>query len=315
MKKSFFLKSLFLLFILFLTKASFAQDAGNDVGVRGKGKYSKGFHFGLFCGALFANSYSAGLYDGYGLNADGYKNDFANSHMAEKILNEYGGGNGLPDRIAPALNCNHADWAFDQTDMPINMRYNAAIMVGLNMNYQVTPNDAFILNVNGSKLTANGDFTIQVNDPTVGVGSPPLLRTFPIIGGEQRLVFNLGYQRIFGEASQFNFFMEGGLTCTMTKFMTNTININGLIIDLNTYYDTRGYVYYQQKNLTGIGWGAFAGLGFNINISPKWQVQLVYDPSYEKVNIGVDAKNTFQHTAGLRAYYKLKGKAAIADQH
>jgi len=295
----------FLLFFLCLfSSQTFSQGAGNDK-ASGDHKYGKGFHFGLFVGSLFANKYSANLYDGYGLDADGFKNNFSNSEMARKILFEYGGGNGLPDRIAPALNCNHSDWTFDETDMPASMTYNAAIMVGLQMRYGLTKNDAVILNVNGSKLSVNGAFTIYVNNPSAVV-SPTTdgpYRTFSIIGGEQRLVFQLGYQRLLGDVDKFNFFVEGGVTCTMAKFDKNLININGMIIDLTTYYNIYGNPEYHQKNLTGIGFGGFAGVGANLNISPKWTVQLVYDPSMEKINIGAAPKYTLQHTAGLRAYY------------
>jgi hypothetical protein len=294
--------------LLFLSVcAGYAQGDGETGGSKSKGRSGKGFHFGLFVGSLFANKYSAGIYDGYGMdpNNPGFKNNFANSAMAQKILTEYGGGNGNPDRIAPVLGCNHQDWSFDQTDMPINMSYNAAIMVGLNMRYGITPNDALLLNVNGTKLTANGDFTIMVNNPLIGTGYSTAVRTFSIIGGEQRLVFQLGYQRLLGEADKFNFFVEGGATCTMAKFNQNQINISGLVIDLRTYYNVYGNVTQQPANLTGVGFGAFAGFGANISMSPKWTVQLVYDPSYEKINIGEAPKNTIQHTAGLRAYYLL----------
>lgn len=188
------------------------------------------------------------------------------------------------------------------------MRYNAAIMVGLDMRYGLTKNDGIILNVNGSKLSVNGDFTIEVADPantSMGGSYQPTIMPFSIIGEEQRLVISLGYQRLLGDADKFNFFVEGGATCTMAKFDKNEININGLVIDLRTYYNIYGNVTYQAKNLTGVGFGGFAGVGANFNMSKKWTVQLVYDPSFEKVNIGEAPKNTLQHTAGLRAYYLL----------
>jgi hypothetical protein len=285
------------------TLAQAQQDAGNDTPSKSK---SKGFHFGFIVGSLFANKYTASLYDGYGLDADGFKNDFSNSAMNRKINWEYGGGNGQPDRIAVALGVNHSDWTFDETDMPINMHYTPAIFVGLQTRYCFNNKDALLLNANGTKLTANGDFTITTTAPTVGTTQyPQNIKTFPIIGGEQRLDLQMGYQRIMGDNDKLNFFMEGGLTFTMVKFNRNIIQINNLAIDLSTYYNYQGYVEYRAKNLTGVSFGAFAGMGLNLSISPKWIIQLVYNPAFEKINIGVDPAYKLQHALGLRAYYNL----------
>jgi hypothetical protein len=293
----------FMLFLSVIPIVSFAQDAGNDS--EGK-KNVKGFHFGFFVGSLFANKYTANLYDGYGLDADGNKNDFANSAMNRKIHFEYGGDNGQPDRIAPALGVNHSDWSFDNTDMPVNMKYSPSIFVGLQTRYCASNKDAILFNVNGTKLTANGEFTITTTAPTVGTTQYPTnIRTFPIIGGEQRLILQLGYQRILGDNDKLNCFVEGGLGFTMVKFNKNVIQINNLLIDLTTYYNYQGYVDYRAKNLTGVSFGAFAGLGLNLSLSPKWTVQLVYNPSYENINIGVAPALKLQNALGLRAYYNL----------
>ncbi|HXC06870.1 MAG TPA: hypothetical protein VNZ86_19060 [Bacteroidia bacterium] len=300
------LLSLFLILCLAeLPFRSLAQVEGNESGSSRKGK---GFHFGLGIGSFFANKYNASLYDGYGLDINGNKNDFDNSAMNRKINYEYGGGNGLPDRISPALNLNRSDWSFDQTDMPLSIKYNPAIEIGLDMRYGITSKDIIICNINAAQLTASGQFTITTNVYIPGNQYQQSILYFPIIGGEQRLMTQLGYQRIMGDNDMFNFFMEGGMVCTMSKFTKNQIQINGLNIDLTTYYDNYGYVAYRANNITGIGFGAFAGMGINLTLGKKWIMQLVYDPSMEKVNMGPDPKYTFQNTLGLRAYYNLKPK-------
>ncbi|HEV7230193.1 MAG TPA: hypothetical protein VGO45_02625 [Bacteroidia bacterium] len=301
------MKRLFFFFTIFLIScfpfASPAQDAGNDSD--GK-KGGKGFHFGFFVGSLFANNYTANLYDGYGLDADGNKNDFPNSAMNRKIHFEYGGDNGQSDRIAPALGVNHTDWTFDNSDMPVNMHYTPSIFVGLQTRYCASNKDAILFNVNGTKLTVNGNFTITTTAPTVGTTQYPTnIRTFPIIGGEQRMILQLGYQRILGDNDKLNCFVEGGLSFTMVKFNKNVIQINDLLIDLTTYYNYQGYVDYRAKNLTGVSFGAFAGFGLNLSLSKKWTVQLVYNPSYENINIGIAPALKLQNALGLRAYYNL----------
>lgn len=271
-------------------------------------KDAKGFHAGLMVGTLFANKYTANLYDGYGYDINSVKNDFANSWMYRKIIIEYGGGNGQPDRIAQSLNVNHPDWSFSESDMPVNVRYNLALMVGAQTRYCFNNRDAIILNVNASKLTVSGDFTLTLTTPNINPATPGYInyKTFSIIGAEQRLMFQLGYQRILGEEENpLNVFVEGGAVVSMAKFDKNQIIINSLQIELTTFYNNIGYVTYRAKNLTGVGFGAFAGLGINLNATAKWTLQLLYNPSYENIKIGADPKLTLQHVAGLRAYYNL----------
>jgi hypothetical protein len=295
-------------FLLFAGTSGLAQNTDDsDAPISQKITNGKHFQVGLTVGAFFANKSTANVYDGYGIGLDGTKNDFTNSAMNRKINYEYGGGNGFPDQIAPLLHVNHTDWTFDETDMPINLKYNPAILVGMNFRYAVDKRNTIMLNVNGTKLTVNGDFTITITDPTQVMTSPNYInyRTFSIIGAEQRLMFQLGYQRLLGDLDKLNCFVEGGVQMNMAKFSKNEVNINGLVIDLTTYYNQYGYVAYQQKNLTGVGFGAFAGIGLNLSMSPKWTVQLVYDPSYDKVNLGENTAYKLQHTIGMRAYYNF----------
>jgi hypothetical protein len=285
-----------------------AQQANNaDKNEAVKEKDGRGFHTGLYIGSLFANKYTASLYDGYGYDLNGNKNTFENSFMYRKIVMEYGGGNGQIDQIALALNVDHGDWTFDETDMPINLRYNTAFLVGFHSRYCMNKKDAILLNVNASKLSINGAFTIIVTRPPFGPQVPGYMdiRTFSITGGEERLMFQLGYQRILGDDNKLNFFIEGGANLSMAKFEKNQIMINSLLIDLTTFYNQFGYIEYRAKNLTGIGIGAFSGLGLNLSMSPKWTLQLLYNLSLEGINIGEDHKLKLQQAIGLRGYYNL----------
>lgn len=297
---------------LFFGLAAFSQVSNIGDGEQPvKPKKVKGFHAGLYVGTLFANKYSAETYDGYGFDINGKKNDFANSVMYRRIVYDYGGGNFQTDQIAIALNVNHGDWSFDQTDMPLEMKYNAAFLIGMHSRYCFDKKNAIILNVNASKLTASGQFTITtVNNNTNPNNGPQGLqdiRPFGIVGGEQRLAFQLGYQKIDDSNDKLNFFWEAGFDYVLTKYDKNRVDVNGLIIDL-TYYYTQplpGYSPYRPKNLTGYAPGIFAGLGLNLSMSPKWTVQLLYSPSLDKINIGEDPRYKLQHPFGLRAYYNL----------
>jgi hypothetical protein len=63
----------------------------------------------------------------------------------------------------------------------------------------------------------------------------------------------------------------------------------------------------------GFGLGAFAGLGVNVNINPKFTLQLLYSPSFEKVNIGTGPKLKLQNGIGLRVYYNFLSKKPKAS--
>lgn len=301
----FFFVSLLVFFIL--NTNCFSQD--EEESASQKNNNGKGFHAGLYIGSLFANKYTSTFYDGYGYDENGKRNDFLNSFMNRRIHYDYGGGNGQPDQVAQALGINPGEWSFDQTDMPTNMKYNPAFMVGAQLFYGFTKKDALLLNVNASKLNLSGNFTIVVTNPLIGPQQPGYedIKTFSITGGEQRLLFQLGYRRILGdtEESVINFFIEGGATVNMTKFLKNQITITNLQIYLSDYYTQPYYPTYRAQYLNSIGFGAFAGFGFNITANPKWTLQLLYNPAFEKINIGEEPKFTLQNAVGLRAFYNL----------
>lgn len=266
------------------------------------------FITGFYLGSYFANKYSANTYNGYGFDIDGKQNSFANSFMYQKIKNEYGGGYGQTDQIAEALGVDRGQWEFNESDMPINMRYLAAIMVGLNIKVPINKQSFFLFNLNGSKLNLGGNFTISTLRPLTSPNPAGNnnIKTFPISGKEQRLLFQLGFQRLFNKDEKFNFFGEFGLIGTLVKFDKNSININGLQIDL-TYYENQAInpAPLPTRPPIGFGIGAFGGLGVNINMNQKTSLQFVYTLSHEKVNIGNNPKLKLQNGIGLRVYYNL----------
>jgi hypothetical protein len=266
----------------------------------------KGFQVGLYVGSYFANNYTASLHDGYGLDFDGMRNNFENSYMYNKIVLQYGGGySGQPDLIAQELNVMHGDWSFQESDMPAYMRYQPAFLIGFQGRYSVDHKNVILLNLNASKLTANGSFTITTIPQYVPGQNAQTIRTFKIKGMEQRLLFQLGYQHLFGESDKINFLLEGGINVTMAKLDKNQIQINNLTIDLTSPYYIPGYNAYSVVRRVGTGFGAFGGMGVNLNASDAFIIQLVYNPTYEGINLGQNKKLKLQNAVGLRAYYKL----------
>ena len=290
-------------FFIFITGTCFSQE---EVAKKSKKKKSK-FQTGLYLGSYFSNKHTAALYDGYGYDIDGKKNNFYSSFMYRRIILELGKMNGQTDYVAQALGVGPGEYSFDQTDMPLNMKYSPAVMVGINMNYAVTKKDALLLDINASKLNLTGNFTIVITTPPIGPQPPGYqnIQAFGITGGEQRLIFHAGYRRILGDDEAFNCFFEIGPTLNMTKYLRNQAAINSLHVDLASFYNQSYYPTFNAPYLKGIGLGAFAGFGMNITANANWNLQLLYSPSYEKINIGEAPKLSLHHSLGLRAFYTL----------
>ena len=123
--KAIFIIGLFLFFAVPVIAQQDTTDTGNDS--QPDTVNMKGFHLGLQAGTYFANKYTCNLYDGYGIDMYGNRNDFIHSFMYQSIVNYYGGGNGQTDRIALALGVNPGQWSFNEVDMPINLKYNVAL--------------------------------------------------------------------------------------------------------------------------------------------------------------------------------------------
>lgn len=302
-----------LLLIVFNFHPAFSQYEGeDDPNDPANFKRHKGLHVGAFLGGYLPNKYSAANYDGYGFDLDGNRNTFENSWINQKIKYQYGGYYpGQEDQIAKALGVDPGadpkEWTFDKTDMPTNMKYQFGFLFGLNTQYLINKKNGIVLNANFVKLNVTGNFTMGTKPASNSSQINQAIKTFGIVGAEQRVLFQLGYQRLLGNNQKTNFFAEGGVNVTSSRFEKNEIQINTLTIDLASNFNqvnNPSVTYYIRKpSKTGIG--AFAGLGLDLVIGRKVLGQIVYQPTFEKINIGVDPKLKLQHSAGLRIYYRL----------
>lgn len=270
----------------------------------------------MYVGTLFPAGSTASFYDGWGYDIYGNRNDFSNSFMNRSINIQYGGSmSGQPDYIADALGVAHGDWTFDESDMPSDMRYAVAFVLGAHAGFSLNSKNSVVFNFTTTKLTVNGAFTITIKNTSPQAQQPGYqnIKTFGIVGSEQRFVFQLGYQHVFGPEGGFNFFTEGGPVCTMAKFLKNQIAINNLTIDLGSYYNQILYEEFRKKNLTGIGFGAWAGCGFTTGYDARAIVQFVYNPSLEVIAIGQNPPLTLQHYVGLKIYYNLWRRTVVKE--
>lgn len=275
----------------------------------------KGFFAGIYVGALFADKYSAHLYDGYGFERDGTKiTDFARSWMYQSLLETYGKeAIGRPDRIAQELNVGPGEYEFNASDMPVNLKYNIAFSFGLHGRYHFDDRNALLFNINFSKLVVNGQFTIEkTNSIPVSAPSDPgginysdQVQRFGIRGEEQRVMLQAGYQRILGKNQLLNPLIELGVDLTFAKFDGLNAEVNSLVMNLEKNFDRYGNLTEEARNLTGVGVGAFGGLGLQLELGGKWTMQLVYDLVFQKIDLSNDTKYGLHHNIGLRAIYNI----------
>ncbi|CAN5677249.1 hypothetical protein BH11BAC1_BH11BAC1_10910 [soil metagenome] len=305
MKSTLTLLISFLIILNFSMQAS-AQDENNDEDSTISYKGARGFHIGFYMGAFFPNKNSTIIYDGYGYDVNGNRNEFSNSFMYRRIVTENDPNNGGTDRIATELGVvNHEDWSFDETDMPTNLKYSTAFLFGLALNYGLDQKQSIIANLNFAKLRVTGNFTIETRSST----NPQLgdkNYQFALVGSEQRMMFQLGYSRILGDNEKGNFFIEAGLCVNNAKVEKNFVQINNLELDLTSFdQNVVGGSSVYVGHYTGWGFGAFAGVGLNLTMNPKYTIQFLYTPSYETINLGQDPVTAIQHSIGLRAYYNF----------
>lgn len=301
--------------LAFTSIACFAQDDEDVTSNPHSSKRSK-LRVGLYLGTLFPRDKPASFYDGWGYNMDGIRNGFDSSLMNIRINRDYGGNlTGQHDYVADALGVNHGDWTFNESDMPSEITYSVAFVLGAHVGFSLGEKNSILFNFSTAKLTANGAFTITVINTSPQPQQPGYqdIRTFGIEGSEQRFVFQLGYQHVFGEEGGFDFFTEGGPVCTFSKFLKNQIAINNLIIDLGSYYDQPQYGEFKKQNLTGIGLGAWGGLGFTTGYDARAIVQFVYNPSLETIAIGPNPSISLQHYLGLRIYYNIWRRTVVKE--
>ncbi len=272
----------------------------------------RGFYAGIYVGAMKAHAYSARLYDGYGFDREGEPNTFQNSFLRRQIIDTYGNHQSFEgDRIAQELGVGPGEWVFTEKDMPTNLAYNISFAFGLQGRYNFDNKNALLFNINFSKLTINGLFTIEVTNtqPTSDPSNPGRIvypeERFGIRGEEQRVMLQAGYQRILGNSGFFNWVIEAGFDLTFAKFDKNQAQVNTLMIDLTNFYNRFGDQTDAARNLTGVAVGAFGGFGGQIETGGKWTIQLLYNPIIQKIALGNDTKYGLHHALGLRAIYNI----------
>ena len=250
--------SFFLLACIFST-TSFSQVYNYEDGETPMSPDSiKGLYFGLNLGFYFPNKAAATLYNGYGYSRSGEQNNFQDSWLNQAI----GSGASIIERnnVAAAIAEESGypvtadDYLFSESDMPYRMDYTPSFMYGLHLRYHFNADFAAFLEINGTRPTTVGEFTVHLTNV---VTSQPgeYVRSYQIRGEEQRLIFNLGIHKDLGRKEKLKPYFEIGANSTFTKFEENIIKIGNYTRDLSVFLNQYNQYQTSARNLTGIGFG------------------------------------------------------------
>lgn len=238
---------LLLAFIMgMLTTAITAQN--NPYGkVRGDTLYSTGWSFGLNLGAFWANKYQAGFYNGHSGNMDSINLIFTNHYYLQEIKRE------LND-------------TFRLMELPMDMRYQPAMLIGFTVRYSMTHNFGIMLSCNYHSLKAKDVFTMALGPGAAAFDS---LLLCPIWGKEDRMHIDLGLSKDFVIDDGINFFLEGGMNVNYSKVKEHKIAIRSLEYSLINLYGNQAYIpntQLQEYNVHLGGWGigGFVNAGFRL---------------------------------------------------
>jgi hypothetical protein len=300
--KNIFLKNASLVIIFaVLSLTSFAQD--DDAELSEKSDTIQGIYFGLNLGTYFANKYTANEYNGLGYN--NFTGDKNQNISQSDLVNTLGVNNQINNQNYNAISQALGGYNFELDELPINMRYTVAFVIGLHTSYFFNKSNSIFLNVNAIKLTTTDQFTLRLTDlaPTADPSQNREKQLFPIVGKEQRVQFLLGFQKVMGENKIANPYIELGGNMTLVKFDKNEIQVNQFIADITTDYDFATNVATFARIQTGAGFGGFASFGLQIKLGNKFGLNFGYVASMEKIALGPDQKPKLQNTILLRAIY------------
>ena len=251
----------------------------------------RGLSIGLNIGSYFANAKTANVYNGSGRFGD-YLNEAAQIRwysIPERI--------GMNGAFQNDINTKTVIQNYYQTDyyevnldnVPPNMRYNPAMYVGLNLKWNFNRYAALIMNMNGTKLKAVGQFTMQVT-PSSQNSNDNGTRLLSVVGEEQRFNMNLGYRQGWMMGDMSNFFVQVGGSMLGTRWMRNYVLVADRQFDLISQSFVQGQQPLSATPTTGIGFGAFVQTGVEFWIG-RYSFDIGIGFSRETVKIHTFEKN------------------------
>lgn len=225
----------------------------------------RGFGIAVNIGVHFANKFSANLYNGAGglvLQDDlqGVRSYTIAERLTEvniqdiQFIQDFYGATGV---------------TFPNDMNPYNMRYNPAVIYGLNIMYYFNDYTQLNINANQMRIRAEDQFTLIFQGTGQQQNGQNDTRLFPIWGEETRLHLTAGLRQGWEINTGINWYLDGGMSMVAARIESNTIRVADrnfeLLIGAN---NPNQIINYQPRTRTGFGWYAETG------------VSLVYNETY-----------------------------------
>ena len=225
-----------------------------------------GFYYGINFGGLLANRHTANFYNGYnGTDAYNVVDLVSNRQVYDQIYNQI-------------------QMDFEVGEVPVAMKYQAGLVLGINFGWYTDPDFAFFVNADFARIKLTDVFTLWAVDPNNPSGDP-IIYPQVISGEENRMHFDLGIHTEYGEYEQLEGYFELYGTLNSVKPVSNEVLIEGYRYNL-----LQPPSVYRQNDLGGIGWGFGLGTGVRYRFNDNFSFDLGGNLSFQKINLYIDEK-------------------------
>jgi hypothetical protein len=249
---------LIIIFIFLAGISSYAQginQSGNNT------VNTSRWFYGMSLGSYFAHASTANYYNGTG------------EHSAETALNY------TYNRERLIKGVNEIIQNFTIGELPSNMHYSPASQIGFFGGMRLNGNMSIISEINYTKITAAGKFTVYTDKYTST--TEPYIILSDIYGKEERIEMKLGFGYTIKTRKFWHPFIESGIILTDTRVIENKVNISGLefsVRDITTDY-------YQEKDY-GMSIGMYNSAGIQFMISDNFSFRTGGSVSFGRINLG-----------------------------
>ncbi len=252
-----------------------AQDGTGPAGQQNEEGPTLVISYGLNAGAYFAHDGTANYYNGSG------------RHNLEEAINRRHNYN----RIRESLN-----YDFELHQLPADMAYSPAIMVGIFGGLHFTDRTALYGSANFTRLSAQDQFTLELNRPSFIEGDN--IKAYSVYGKEERSEIMIGLRHVYHSSQSYlHPYFELGGSMTGTRIRQNGIRIEGSTYTIRKPADR----YYNVRD-DGIGFGAWAGSGVRMDVGESYAFDLGVNSNYTRINLGEHNNYQLQFTLFVRLY-------------
>jgi hypothetical protein len=233
------------------------------------------FAYGMNLGSYFAFQGTANYYNGSG------------QYGLEQLINSSYQYNKIRQDLT---------YDFQLHELPQNMRYNPAMMLGFFGKLQFNKIWGLIGEFNYVRLRTEDQFTLLLDRYSSIQGDN--IERYAIRGEEERIDLRIGIQ-INRPSRHFYIhpFVEAGLGITDTEVKRNTASIAGQSYRLNRPANPRNTLYERDY---GMSVGGYASMGVKMEVNPHFHLTLAYSGQHTKINLGDNDTFGWQHSLFIR---------------